>query len=106
MKKYERFITTSFILGLGNTAAICFYSGGFKKAAKIKILSVETFPVAEGAMSQSGRCRCSGKQFFLKIAQKFTEKHLCLMAWWSLLLICLRPETLLKRDMSSTCIFL
>ena len=79
MKKYGRFITTSFILCLGNTAAICFYSGGFAKAARIKILSVETFPVAEGAMSKNDRCRCSRKQFSLKL-RKNSQKNIC--AWW------------------------
>ena len=74
IKKYVRFITSSFFTLCRNTTVI---SGTFSRAAKTKILNDETFPAAEASMGKNSRCSCSTKSMFLKIVQKFIEKHLC-----------------------------
>ena len=72
MTKYVRTFTSSFLTSVGNAAARQFHLGSFVKAAKIKMLIVETFRAAEAAIGKSSRCRCytTCSQTFRKNSQK------------------------------------
>ena len=91
MKKYVRFITSSFLALWRSFAKVSF--------TKMKI-NVKTFSTAEAAVGKNSYCRYSTKWVFLKISQKFTGKHLC---WSFLWFIKVNTYNFIKKGLQHSC---